>query len=179
MMGYIDQNKKIIFIHIPKTGGESIADYFFGKKLLFKQGKHHDIEHYLDTLGDDISQYYVFSIVRHPYKRMLSYYTYLKYTLKSIGNIELTEWLKNPIGENEYLYRPQYFWVNNTVKIFKFELGLSNIIKHIEKDLRIRYDKKLVHKNKTQINNISLSHEDKKLIFDRYYEDFIMFNYDK
>ena len=69
---------KLIFIHIPKTGGSFIErkmrllnERFFNDHKIF--GGHTTIEKFKKKLGVD-SSYKCFSVVRNPYNRIISAY---------------------------------------------------------------------------------------------------------
>ncbi len=96
--------KKLIFVHVPRTGGETIENYFLAEmgldqrmrpalllreKLEDEQGPPH-LSHltaeqytryaYLSEL--DFEQYFKFSVVRNPWSRVVSFYHYLGYATK-------------------------------------------------------------------------------------------------
>ena len=105
------KDKKLIFIHIPKTGGTSIEIFFdmlhtealcytgwdidqstFPAHLKIRLGehpkKHYEPQHYnpelLKLLIPDYDQYFKFTFVRHPYERMISEFYYSrKWTLRA------------------------------------------------------------------------------------------------
>ena len=80
------QEHKILFIHIPKTGGTTIGNLIHPNiKIKNTNQKYSDVIHneqlsvehdyysnYLDILGDAIKNYFVFSFVRNPYSRAFS-----------------------------------------------------------------------------------------------------------
>ena len=89
-----DIQKKIIFIHIPKTGGTTIEDYMERiKKPIFRGGygilkdivyQHFDYKDYIKFFGNEMfNEFTTFSIVRNPYNRMISEY----YWTPSITNL--------------------------------------------------------------------------------------------
>ncbi len=94
----INDRRKVIFIHIPKTGGISVEksihkalggdDYILYKNLINIPSKYEDkknkglflhstMKDYRRYYGTDISNFYIFSIVRNPWRRLVSHYEYL------------------------------------------------------------------------------------------------------
>ena len=63
-----------IFIHIPKTAGNSVAD------AIFEHGTpgHKTVREYRRVLGRKFWSYYKFTFVRNPYARLVSAYDFLK-----------------------------------------------------------------------------------------------------
>jgi hypothetical protein len=100
----INSPKKIIFIHINKTGGTSITKLFrnyINKKNIVFQGirenrglgetedfnlknKHFTLKKYKNNLKN-FHDYFIFTIVRNPYSRALSLYYWHKNNKKAIG----------------------------------------------------------------------------------------------
>ena len=96
----ISHRLKFIFIHIPKTSGNSLSLYLKdlvdnvvvrknslvgkneGIKILCEYGKsdikHAGIDYYQKIYGEKINDYFKFTIVRNPYDRILSYYFWTK-----------------------------------------------------------------------------------------------------
>jgi hypothetical protein len=89
------QKKKLIFIHIPKTGGSSFEAYLTrkhnNKERLTKDNLYstkreahngHSLQHCtykeLQTLVSDINQYRIITFVRNPFHRLLSELLYTK-----------------------------------------------------------------------------------------------------
>lgn len=85
-------SQKAIFLHLPKTGGSSIEVWFTDDQsvgrhdqpdalalaphtAMFPVGRHgtyDEYERYLKSIGRDIDDYFVFTLVRHPYDIALS-----------------------------------------------------------------------------------------------------------
>ncbi len=63
------KSAKILFIHIPKTGGTSIAQVLYGKNL-----PHYTAQFWNFTYGDSVGKIPSFSMVRHPVNRLVSAY---------------------------------------------------------------------------------------------------------
>lgn len=69
----ISKDKKIIFIHIGKTGGTSIGHAVFGNTYLHTTEWIKDLEASLN-----LNEYFKFTFVRNPWDRMVSHYYQLK-----------------------------------------------------------------------------------------------------
>ena len=72
---YIDHNKKIVFIHIPRTGGSTIKDALGLYDKIYKKGLHH-----LSAVDipDVCKDYFKFAFVRNHWDRFVSLYFYNK-----------------------------------------------------------------------------------------------------
>jgi len=68
-------SKKIIFVHIPKTAGISVAKAIFGDVSL--EG-HRSIMFYKNFFNEDFSEYFTFSVVRNPWDRLYSAFKFLE-----------------------------------------------------------------------------------------------------
>jgi hypothetical protein len=194
----ISHKLKFIFIHIPKTSGNSLSlflnKYIDNKvititnKLGKNQGiviksefeniniKHKKINYYHDTYGKKINDYYKFSIVRNPYDRILSYYFWAK-GMKN-KNFIRDEFKKFIILNKSILYQNKY--VDKSVNIIYFE-NLINELKNIElfKNI-VNFDNyPMVNKS----NNSTLDWRDvydkelKDLVYKLFKKDFLYFGY--
>jgi len=138
------ENKKILFIHIPKTGGTSIENYFFKKFNVVPcfQSLHSDgqvlkeipysLQH--STFNDirinnkyfniDFNNLTIISSVRNPYDRIISH-LFFKNLIKKDENPEIVEQILNDllIRKNYFKYdnhiTPQYIFIINKNKILK------------------------------------------------------------
>tara|TARA_X000000950_G_scaffold162290_1_gene198420 strand:- start:861 stop:1448 length:588 start_codon:yes stop_codon:yes gene_type:complete len=193
----ISHKLKFIFVHIPKTSGNSLS--FFLKKFVDdevvnitnrmgeKQGisifcektrkniKHHSITYYNNTYGEKINDYFKFTIVRNPYDRILSFYFWSKGENKQVFN--RNEFI-NFIEKN---HPSQHTYIDNSFHIIHFE-NLVNELKNIE------CFKGIVNFNNYPILNASSNSKrnyneifDKKLkdlVFNMYKKDFELFGYE-
>lgn len=85
-------NSKLIFIHIPKTGGQSIYHALGGnlhnpkpnKKILWGPDDKYEYSHFTaaeiksNTSDDTFKNYYKFTMVRNPFDRLVSLYHHKK-----------------------------------------------------------------------------------------------------
>ena len=65
---------RVIFIHVPKTGGQSVAQALFGFPLYTE---HCRLIEYEKESPENARSFYKFTFVRNPYTRLLSAYHYL------------------------------------------------------------------------------------------------------
>jgi len=142
----ISHKLKFIFIHIPKTSGNSLSLYLKdlvdnvvvqknslvgknqGIKVLCELGnndiKHADIGYYKKVYGETINDYFKFTIVRNPYDRILSYYFWNKGTNKTFNRDEFIDFVNKGISF-------QYEGIDDSFHIVYFE-NLINDLKKIE-----------------------------------------------
>lgn len=139
-MQYIE-SIKLVYIHIPKTGGSFIEKNlsllnknFFNDNTHF--GGHHTIETLKKRINFDISYKY-FTIVRNPYYRMISIYNYLKKTEKR-NNGDRNEWkyLGEPNNFSEFVYSIYDKYKNNKMT------DINNLNMHYVQQFRYTIQKK-------------------------------------
>ena len=189
-------DKKIIFIHIPKTGGTKIENNLnlmrgtngYGTIKSVAAAQHFLWHDYKLLLGNEIyNNYYKFTIVRHPVTRCISehYWTPLRFGNKKETSFD--EFLKSveKIVKNKNYYETQwhdhfmpqsrYIFNNKKIcmvdKIFRFE-KYDEVIKHFNLDNEVYNECKKKNKLKPTEEQISK-------IYEIYKEDYINFNYDK
>jgi hypothetical protein len=184
-----------IFIHIPKTGGLSLALSLFGNR----GGGHRTYFSYYPIYSPkEYKQYYKFAIVRNPWDRLVSAYFFLKeggvtdtdrqwfeQNLSQYNSFEsfVREWISE---KNIYSYLhfiPQHYYVAHRHKImidkvYKLE-NISSAIEDISKKLDV--DISLSHKNKTKNRSSDYRQyytpETKNIVADVYQKDLKLFNY--
>lgn len=101
--------RPLIFIHVPKTGGASVTEYFRCEI------EHHPAIYYKTNYPEKFKEYLVFAFARNPWARMVSAYFYQK---KFGSTQESKEWFN---------YRNQNFdsYIKNEYE--KFKKNESNI----------------------------------------------------
>jgi len=93
----ISHRKKFIFIHIPKTGGTSIARLLFNHCEMIT--KHQFAADMMDEARPGID-YFSFAVVRNPWDREVSRYFYQRRKpdhelYKEANGLSFKQWLKN------------------------------------------------------------------------------------
>jgi len=154
----ISHKYKCIFVHVPKTGGESISVLLGANpdpiKLRFLPKKHVGIRYYKKNNRRAFRNYFKFSIVRNPWDAAVSHASWKEKVLKKS---------KEPLTKKKFEYymyknfRKSFFvkhrprrmlFIDDVlqVNIIRFE-NINEDFEHIRKALNI--EENLPHKNKT------------------------------
>lgn len=134
---YVDQSRKLIFIHNPKTAGMSIVRSFNFPSTGFPNKFNHTrpAEAIAFIFQQSWSSFYSFCFVRNPWDRIASLYFFHKsdhyakiagpnlshQRAKALG---FTEWMNVNIKERHkslWFGLPQTEWSNSVSEIFMFE----------------------------------------------------------
>ncbi|WP_415906477.1 sulfotransferase family 2 domain-containing protein [Neptuniibacter sp. QD72_48] len=114
---------KVVFIHVPKAAGTSIAETLYGRSIT-----HHTADHFRKANRKLYSDSFTFSVVRNPYERLVSAYKFAKaggtkrvpirnpelYTGKDFSNFEnfVKNWLvRKDINNIDFVFQPQWIYV--------------------------------------------------------------------
>jgi hypothetical protein len=176
----INNEKKIVYIHIPKTAGTTIEQIFFNKNGF--KSEHKDI-----TFYKDYYDYFIFSFVRNPYTRIISIYNYFinggnksnhdKNKIKNDIDINdfLNEYNENnlPFLKTQYSYLQDSEHINFIGKFETFDKDIKNVctltnIEFID-----------IHYRITEYNDYLIKPEFIDMISSIYDIDFIKYNYIK
>ena len=191
----ISDKHKCIFIHVPKTAGESIETALMGRPNWEKddpnyaslnlpkdstvgEDKHYTISQWKDHMCFD--NYFKFSFVRNPWDSAYSFYEYRK--KRDQFHHSFTDWVKliNPKFWKEFLSPLKYILLDG-------EEGVDFIgrFEDIEADwdyvcYRLSIDLELPHVNKS-VNKLDyLNHYDdtsRDIVYKHLKEDIEYFNY--
>lgn len=144
-------NHRLLFIHIPKTGGSSIEEamHVIGPLRMRTKAipvslrvppEHFRYADYVALLGRDFFSY-AFAVVRNPYDRLES-----EYRMRSIlasqglwGTLpEFSVWLEGVLEstrrDRSYLanhFRPQVEFLSSNVRVFKYEATLGTALSQV------------------------------------------------
>lgn len=189
----IYDQRKFIFIHIPKTAGKSII------QLLHKGGACHlTYQEYEKYIGEKIKSYYIFTVVRNPVDRLISLYAYylsggnsskesLTFKKKWISPYkDLNEFVCNALIFDEVksnrMFLPQSAFILDSngnlpqITIVRFE-KLDDDFKKVSDHLSLKAQLPHVNVSKRKGLDTHLSKEALKVIEQIYYEDFRLLGY--
>ncbi|AEA97780.1 sulfotransferase family 2 domain-containing protein [Alteromonas mediterranea] len=199
---YLNNEQAITFLHIPKTAGTTIESWLneTGKyqQILFSQKKLEDMlvtpqhlgYHTLTELTKTLNRpfNYKFAVVRNPFDRIVSEFFY---RIK-LGSIQLGQnagslfspWvvhnLKKYKNTPEILdnhLRPQSYFVDNDVEVFKFEDGIQSILDRVSNRIGILGDLKVEPKKVGDKKEVQWSQTAIDMVLESYEQDFEQFNY--
>ena len=195
---------KIIFVHIPKTGGTSIEKALkltsrengYGVNKEKKAVQHYDYNEYRYSLGaEKFDKYYKFTISRNPYEKVISEFFWLKFKAKlNEDNFqkktfdEYLDYCKHIVNNKLYKlsifhdhFKPQHeFIYNNKDKLMINKILRFENFKYIKKFILLKFKKNLQHdNNNNKKEKIILTDEQKEKIYQIYHKDFILLKYDK
>ncbi len=171
----ISSKHKFVFLHIPKTGGNSIQDalrkhtdddlvilsphqdgverFEIRNPSHKKLKKHSNLQKYYRALGGELEDYYIFTTIRNPYDKLVSFYfsphrgnvewNYEEFSKFARGVSSLEQYLtvrKNIFAKR----RVRDSWIN---KFIRFDY-LSEDLEEVCADLKIE-GIKLAHRNKS------------------------------
>lgn len=189
----IYDRRKFIFIHIPKTAGKSIIQLFHTAGAC-----HLTYKEYEEHIGQDISSYYIFTVIRDPLDRLVSLYAYfLNGGNSSRESLEFRKnWITPYKNFNEFvchalpcdevkhnrMFLPQAEFLLDKngelpdISIIRFE-RLGNDFKKVA--LKLSINKNLPHTNASNRKNLNLylSKEACEIIKKTYSEDYKLFDY--
>ena len=179
----IIEEHKAIFIHIPKNAGSSIEALFANSSFRIQPGKHDTASEIKSKFPELYESYRKFTIIRNPYDKMVSWYFFLKRNaLENVSTncdvIEFNEWIKDPskfwnFNDPISFLKPQHAWVDETVKIIKYENLNKELNEFFEEEINLPIVNKSNHEHYLNYYN----EESLNIIYNKYKEDFEKYNY--
>lgn len=189
------KRNQIIFIHIPKAAGTSIANAIYGKR-----NGHLTASFVKENLGSLFDSKYSFSVSRNPYDRLVSAYTFARQGGTKQGAIGNPQYYQKPIFKTfesfiknwlvqqdltqvDFVFQPQHLFV------FKNNVSLVDNIYYLE-DLApleqklssiLKTEITIGNKNQNRLDQNSYDEyytpELKKITYQLYQKDFKLFGY--
>ena len=197
-----DKKLKLIFIHIPKTGGTSIeyALDLYGKientcGVKGSKAMQHftwiDYEQFFSERIRHIpyNNYFKFSIVRNPYDRLISEYYWCAVPgigfkndqsfndfVNTVENIVKNKNFKETVYHDHFIPQHHFIYKSDKLvvnKLFKFE-KFNEIIIFLKQKYKIN---NLPHTQYQKYDKINLNYYQKLKIYNMYKKDFKLFGY--
>ena len=197
--------ENLLFIHIPKTGGSSIENYFFNKygksiytlfsgmDVLFNN---HTLQHstykelyqnreYFNIIFDDSLK--IFTVVRNPYERIISDLFFFNLINLDMNRDQVENVIKNYLYNDSETYDrydnhrvPQYLYVvdeNNNICTNIICIKINDINQKMY-ELGYKDFNSYDNVNTNKINYFTLLNDNSiKIINDYYQKDFELFNF--
>jgi len=193
------EQKKILFIHIPKTGGTSVEGWLESlAPLRFHTAgalaplrctpQHLRMSDFNALFGLGFFDY-VFAISRNPYTRLESEYR-MKMAQREGGFFQrrpsFSQWLERNLDRaaedpwhQDNHFRPQWDFVGSDVKLFQLEQGLDSILNEVATQLNLPVPQSVGHALSTQkiAEAVEWDEVDRLRVQERYRRDFKRFGY--
>lgn len=196
----INHKHKLIFIHIPRTGGSSIEKALCGKDWfnIHAPSKHLTAYSAKKIYAEYWNKYFKFTFVRNPWDRMVSLLKYGNFYGVYLGvkniinaenyftNFKKVEYDKRYFNENQF---NDYHPIERSIyqNIFGTEMNFIGRFENLEEDfskiclMNNIKNKKILHLEKNHNREHYCNYYDSKsksLIEEKYYKDIKLFNYE-
>ncbi len=189
-------NARVLFIHIPKTGGSSVERYLsdHGPMLLKGNGRaaglrcsaQHLHAEALASMEADKGCDFTFTIVRHPVARLVSEYSY---QMRKPGwlrqRLSFPAWLSYAFARHaidpyyrDNHFRPQHEFILPATHIMRFEDGIDACLRRIGEQLGIAPPSTAIHEKPSPRKDIRLSSAALRKIERVYERDLELFGYE-
>lgn len=191
-------DKKVIFVHIPKAAGTSVCKAVFNSS----DSSHYTARCFRSDNPKKFQSYYKFTVVRNPYERFCSAYNYIqnggeRLSAKDkhfrdtflINYADINDFAENGLTKEEVGQRPhfdsqhEYVYDNDSSTLIVDYVGrlenLDAFSEHLSEKLNSTIN--VGHQNKTNNNRnvIELSEKAKKFVYEYYRKDFELLGYEQ
>ncbi|MFW6311179.1 MAG: sulfotransferase family 2 domain-containing protein [Nanoarchaeota archaeon] len=198
---------KIVFIHIPRTGGNTMKYTLRNSKYKdnFISSDHKPLSHYCK----DKNKYFFFTIVRNPYKRIISWYNYHKHIIGREYRADFkswvldhdfkTHWPKKTMASRDPLSMWKFLCCEENDKIYEnifilknenYENDYKNLLNFLGMDFvnldihsgNTRSLSNSYNKYKSKLSSDIKDYYDREMldrVNERFKKDFELFNYER
>lgn len=191
----ISHEHRFLFLHMPKTAGSSVVSalskYPHCKK--FKSG-HPDLDNYFRNFGNNVRDYFIFTIARNPFSRAVSAFKYLQ---KGGSNGSMDKKSRDEFGMEDLDFKQFVLKYFHKKTPLHFRSQVAFIGKHfncvdfigklenLQEDFEIICDKigiprrQVPHVNKTKHKHYTEYYDDetRSIVAKKYAKDIEYFNY--
>jgi hypothetical protein len=203
----ISHQHKTIYVHIPKTAGQSIETVFLSMlglgwedrgplllrpnqnpkngppRLAHLLAKEYYEHHYISR--ELFDQYYVFSFVRNPWDRAASFYKHLGFASKMSLQTFIMDYLRPAVRAHHWFVRPQSDFLTDDGEVIINYIGryeaLQQGFNHVLNELGLPHTTLPVVNQSRAANQqeVSWSQDAAETITEIYHQDIINFKYDQ
>jgi chondroitin 4-sulfotransferase 11 len=158
---YIDHDKKMVFIHIPRTGGTSIKSALNLHDKIYKEDVYHMSANDIPKKYND---YFKFTFVRNPFDRFVSLYFYNKSEhYKEMFPDKLTTKVAEKYNFKEWLDNFRYKHIQQV------DFGLDKVdfvgkYENLQKDLNLQFNVKIEKENFTNHKHYSHYYDEESIL---------------
>jgi hypothetical protein len=189
---YRINEKLILFVHIPKTGGSSLENElgnagkvcFLEKPEFFPAPAQHLHFEILNTLFPSDFYDRGFAVCRNPYTRLISEYRH-QVVRGRLGQLSFDRWVRQVLHKyqrNSFLHhnhiRPQVEFVSDAIEVFRFEEGLEKAFQRICEYCGVSVERVIPQIKRYEKSVIQIKSSTLMKIKSFYKEDFGQFGYD-
>lgn len=183
--------RKIIFIHINKTGGTSISKAIGLKRKIHRSA----VKTKKLVKNEDWNSAIIFSVVRNPYSKVYSQFCFEQKNGEFDKNLKFQDWLKDNYSNsnskkryfrNPFMYKSQTEWLSINGKLvikdyLKFE-DLNNQFSSFKIKNSLNEIPQLTHENRNKskkeiVLQSVYNNESLRIVNNFFREDFINFKY--
>jgi len=198
----ISHNNKLIFIHVPKTGGSSIEKVLnlhpshvnkSEEEVVLSGGKrqlqHLTLSEIYNLKGEELFGFTIFGMVREPFSRMKSEYKWRKLSNHPIvDGLDLdgfvskiyNRWIKKEhldshfTSQTDFFRNEVQFWAD--LRIFKFEDGFDKVAEFISQIVGEKIDFiPRTNQTKSFKEKISFSENSRSMMCEMFKSDFELY----
>lgn len=186
MSWMLDNGNKIVFVHIPKTGGTNISNHVKRFPTPFKGGGRRmrgGHKRFIDVGRPD---YTCISFCRNPYDRFISIFHYFNGRgfkhFRGIGQLGFEDYVGHACESDHQFFQPMVWWIEGAkdLRVYRFE-DYENEYKRLLSDygLPVTSPPHYRRSKGRQPVDAYYTPELKEKIYLKYKEDFEFFNYAK
>lgn len=191
----LSKKDKICFVHIPKTGGTSVEKHLgiMNKESLWENTvyqedirtspQHYSLSRIEQEVGN-INDYFIFSIIRHPYERLISDFIWRHKRGKRKDSFvfnekEFVKWCRGIDFKVDHDMPQNYFLDQHCPLILRTETLTEDYNKYVY-PIFPEYGELDKHFNSSaEKKQINITKSTKSIIYNLYKEDFDRFNFKK
>ena len=195
----VSHRYRCIFVHVPKCAGSSVKKFLYGTH---RGGDHATAAEFKDLFPGEYESYYKFAVIRNPWDRAVSVYSYLlaggngsfrdrkvrEQLIRLGGFKQFCRYLEKEVSRKYFKPFPRHLWpqawflgeeggkkisLDTLVQFEDMEAGLRTVGSHIQAEIRIPRLRETPHRHYSEYYD----DETRELVQKAYREDVELFGY--